>query len=330
MNALAVDTMKAILRRTLKWTQRVLEESALFVAGLIPARLMSHSFFLLRSHPKLTDRWGRHIRPIHYYEPLPDFRKIRKEDTQRRHALPGIDIGLAQQVLQVATFGRRYGQELEELASIPAGFDFNNPWFAGLDAILYYSIIRELRPSRVIEIGCGYSTRVAAKALAINRQEGNHGKLICIEPYPEPRLLEAKLDIELIETRVEEMPVSFFASLQTNDILFVDSSHAARFGGDVNYELLELIPTLNPGVWIHVHDIFFPTDYPEDWLIEKRWAFNEQYLLTAFLMFNSSFKPQYTAHWLLLDHEQQMRAIWPGVILGGSPTSASFWMKRTK
>ena len=131
----------------------------------------------------------------------------------------------------------------------------------------------------MIEIGSGYSTRIAHKALQPNQGEGRPGKLTCIDPFPEARLTEAKLDIDLIQRPVESLELDLFSQLQSGDILFIDSSHAVKFGGDVCREFLEILPSLRPGVWIHVHDIFFPHDYPAEWLIEKRIAFSEQYLL---------------------------------------------------
>ena len=186
--------------------------------------------------------------------------------------------------------------------------------FSGFDAAVYYSLIRHLKPQRVIEIGGGYSTQLAAKAL-----RGN-GKLICIEPYPE-RLNGVGPSVELIQKRVEEIDVDFFSCLEAGDILFIDSSHAVKFGSDVCYEFLQLLPRLAPGVWIHVHDIFFPHDYPAEWLLERRMALNEQYLLEAFLSFNEKFQVALANNWLCLDHPDKAARLWPN---GGS----SFWMKR--
>jgi hypothetical protein len=112
--------------------------------------------------------------------------------------------------------------------------------------------------------------------------------------------------------------------------LFIDSSHVATFGGDVCRELLDILPRLQRGVWIHVHDIFFPHDYPAEWLIELRRAWNEQYMLEAFLAFNTAFKPSCALHWLWSDHRDELRASWPAPIVdaGGAQGPASFWMAR--
>ncbi len=196
---------------------------------------MAHLSFLLRSNPEISDRWGYHIRPIHYYEPLPDFRAITETQTKQRRDYQAIDFKWQEQLRLISELGASYHVELEELAQQkgPDGFDFNNSYFSGFDAAIYYALIRHLKPGRVIEIGGGYSTRIADIALARNRQQGKPGKLTCIEPYPEPRLTEVNMDIELLDTPVEEIGLEFFSCLEANDILFIDSSHTVKFRNDV-------------------------------------------------------------------------------------------------
>jgi hypothetical protein len=278
-------------------------------------RAAHHLLFLAQSRPDLSDRWGYHIRPIHYYEPLPDFRSITPEQINRRRTHPGIDFRWEDELALLSELAA-YRDELLEIE-----FDFNNDYFSGFDAAVYYAIIRYLKPQKIIEIGGGYSTRIANKALAINGK----GKLTCIEPYPEQRLNGAQLHIELIQKRVEEMDLEFFSSLAAKDILFIDSSHTVKFGSDVCYEFLELLPRIAPGVWVHVHDIFFPHDYPSEWLINRRLALNEQYLLEAFLTFNDKFQVALANHWLCLDHFDDAARLWSDA---SNERASSFWMRR--
>ncbi len=291
----------------------LLDRTALALFRAVPTRAAHHLLFLAQSRPDIADRWGYHIRPIHYYEPLPDFRSITTEQINQRRTYPGIDLRWEQQ-LELVNELATYRDELREL-----DFDFDNPYFGGLDAAVYYALIRHLRPQRIIEIGGGYSTQIAGKALAANRR----GKLTCIEPHPE-RLNGS--DVELIQKRVEEMNVDFFSTLEANDILFIDSSHTVKFRSDVCYEFLDILPRLARGVWVHVHDIFFPHDYPAEWLINRRLALNEQYFLEAFLSFNKSFVPQLANYWLQLEHNENAARVWPN----GSNRASSFWMKRVE
>ena len=296
-----------------------LDRTALAFFRTVPTRAAHHLLFLAQSHPDLSDRWGYHIRPIHYYEPLPDFRSITTEQITRRRTYPGIDFNWNEQLTLVNELVA-YSDELRELE-----FDFDNVFFNGFDAAVYYSLIRHLRPQRIVEIGGGYSTQIGDKAVARN----GTGKLTCIEPYPEERLNGAILNIELITKRVEEIDLGFFSRLEANDILFIDSSHTVKFGSDVCYEFLEVLPILKPGVWIHVHDIFFPHDYPAEWLLKRRQAWNEQYLLEAFLSFNSRFSVQLANYWFCLDHIDEAERLWPRV-LAPNYGACSFWMKRVE
>jgi len=293
----------------------LLDRTALALFKTVPSRAAHHLLFLAQSQPAISDRWGYHIRPIHYYEPLPDFSSITAEQVNRRRSYSAIDFK-SQDQLGLLRELMKYRNEL-----LDTGFDFKNDFFNGFDAAVYYCLIRHLQPQRIIEIGGGYSTRIADTALARNQK----GTLTCIEPYPEDRLLEAQLNIEIVDKRVEEIDLSFFSCLEANDILFIDSSHTVKFGSDVCYEFLEILPSLNPGVWIHVHDIFFPHDYPADWLLNRRLALNEQYLLEAFLVFNKMFSPQLANYWMCLDRQEEAAHVWPN-----TATSSSFWMKRVE
>lgn len=292
--------------------KHLLDRTALALFKTVPTRAAHHLLFLAQSRPELSDRWGYHIRPIHYYEPLPDFRSITAEQISRRRNFAGIDFNWDEQITLLGELAR-YQTEFSNL-----DFDFGNDFFSGFDAAVYYSLIRRLQPQRIIEIGGGYSTQIAAKALAQNGK----GRLTCIEPYPEARLPATDTSVEIIRKRVEEIDVDFFTALDADDILFIDSSHAVKFGSDVCYEFLEVLPRLKPGVWIHVHDIFFPHDYPAEWLLNRRLALNEQYLLEAFLTFNNNFATQLANNWICLDHPELAARLW------SNKGASSFWMKR--
>jgi hypothetical protein len=290
-----------------------LDRTALALFKTVPARAAHHLLFLAQSRPEISDRWGYHIRPIHYYEPLPDFRSITTEQITRRRSYAAIDFAWEEQLALI----NQMASYKDELSTVE--FDFNNDFFSGFDAAVYYSLIRHLQPQQIIEIGGGHSTRIAGHALARNGK----GRLTCIEPFPEARLLDANLSVKIIQKRVEEIDVDFFSCLEKDDILFIDSSHAVKFGSDVCYEFLEVLPHLKPGVWIHVHDIFFPHDYPAEWLLDRRLALNEQYLLEAFLAFNKSFIPQLANYWICLDHADAAACLW-----SNDKRASSFWMKR--
>jgi len=226
----------------------------------------------------------------HYYEPLFDKRNLYKPLSDNR-ILPGINWNIQEQLSILNSF-----TTASEMESIPDDFvdeltfNFRNNAFEYGDAEYWYNLIRRKKPSRIIEIGCGNSTKMAQLAIRKNREEdaNYHCEHICIEPYEMPWL--EKLNIRIIRERVENVDKEIFKSLGNNNILFIDSSHVIRPQGDVLYEYLELLPTLNQGVIVHVHDIFSPKDYLQEWIIGEVRFWNEQYLLEAFLTSNSEWK----------------------------------------
>ncbi|WP_157094740.1 class I SAM-dependent methyltransferase [Picosynechococcus sp. PCC 7003] len=315
----------------MKILQNFFETILIKILDIAPSKFIKHCLFLIKQHPNLTDKLGYHIRPIHYYEPLPNFQKITSEQIKRKRNLSHINFNIESQLKNITQLGAKYKPELDVLAITkePIKFDFQNNYFSSLDACLYYALIRNLKPNKIIEIGSGYSTQIAAKALTQNKMEGYSYDLSCIEPYPQPRLTDAKIEINLIEKCVEDVNLDLFTSLEANDILFIDSSHTVSFNNDVFYEFFEILPNIKSGVWIHIHDIFFPHDYPAEWLTEKRIAFNEQYFLEAFLIFNDCFSVKFANYWLQLKHQDIVLSLCPQeVIRQGYLGGSSFWMLR--
>ncbi len=299
-----------------KTVSNFIDELLLATFNKVPIRLMKRVLWFLHSNPSLGDNWGYYIRQFHYYEPLPDFSAITQEQTLKRRDSASVNWNLESQIDLVKRLSA-YSPEIQKIAegqSESLKFNFFNEFYFELDAAVYYALLREVKPSKVIEIGSGYSTQIAAVAIAMNQQEGKAGKIICIEPYPAPRLTEANLEVELIPKRVETIDLSLFKDLSAGDILFIDSTHTVKFGSDVCLEILEILPAIPSGVWIHFHDIFFPYDYPPKWLIEERRAWNEQYMLEAFLAYNYSFEVVLANHWLAVDYPQEVAKIWPGVL----------------
>jgi Methyltransferase domain len=295
----------------------------------LPNKVGRRVMWLLRNSPEVADRWGYHVREIHYYEPLPDFREVTAEKIGQRNEMRGIDLRVDAQLQLVDDLAAAYGEELSALQKErgASAFDFANDYFSHYDAAVYYAVLRHLRPKRVLEVGAGYSTRIAAKALEKNAQSGNQASLVVIEPYPQPRLLDAKLDMRLIKKPVQSIDDAEFAALEEGDVLFIDSSHAVKFGSDVNHLFLNVLPLIARGVWVQVHDIFFPFDYPQEWLIGRRLAFNEQYLLQAFLSGNSSWRVELCNQLLAADHRTKLRSLFESsAAVASSP--ASFWLQR--
>jgi predicted O-methyltransferase YrrM len=205
------------------------------------------------------------------------------------------------------------------------GFFVNNPNFGAGDVDLYYLIIREFKPRRIVEVGSGYSTMVCLNAIEQNQFEGTSTQLTCIEPFEMPFLNQEK-NIALIRKPVEEVGLDLFQTLEDNDILFIDSSHIIRPGDDLLHIFFEILPMLKKGVIIHIHDIFSPRHYPKEWLTEKMRFWNEQYLLEAFLHNNHDYQVLFTANHLVKSHYDQTKKVLIHIQPNSEPSS--FWMQK--
>jgi hypothetical protein len=129
----------------------------------------------------------------------------------------------------------------------------------------------------------------------------------------------------LVTKKVQEIDLNFFSQLQSGDILFIDSSHTVKIGGDVNYLFLQVLPRLKPGVMVHVHDIFLPFEYRRDWVLDEFRFWTEQYLLQAFLTFNSEFEVLMANSYLSHYYQEDLKAAFPSLPSWGG---GSFWMRR--
>ena len=220
------------------------------------------------------------------------------------------------------TFREEYDRLPLNATDRPHEYYLNNGLFGGTDALALYCMVRHFKPRLILEVGSGHSSRLCAQAAVLN----GCTELVCIEPNPDPLL---KLGFPglgtLISQPVQEVGLETFDQLRDGDILFIDSSHVVACGSDVNYLFLEVLPRLKPGVIVHVHDIFLPCDYPRQWVKEQRRFWNEQYLLHAFLLFNSDYEVLQANSYLEATHPSQMRATFPHSPWWGG---GSFWMRR--
>jgi fermentation-respiration switch protein FrsA (DUF1100 family) len=183
--------------------------------------------------------------------------------------------------------------------------------------------VRRFRPRRIVEVGSGNSTRLALLAAAAN---GTPCEVVAVDPEPRAELDGA---VRWVRSRVEDAPLETFAALAENDVLFVDSSHVLRLGGDVQHLFLEVIPRLAPGVLVHVHDVFLPAEYPA--VAGGQWFMNEQHVLQAFLAFNDAFEVVLAGSYLHLEHPDLLCECFSAYARAGDrwPVT-SFWLRRTR
>jgi hypothetical protein len=232
--------------------------------------------------------------PGHFHSPVPPM-----EDRERAIAalapmpasLPAVDLRTDAQLELLERLARWYPQV--PFSDQPDGvhrYCYENPNYSYADAIFYSCLLLEVRPRRVIEVGSGWSS-----ALLLDLNDGLLGgsvEMTFVEPAPDVlRGLARPGDLEgrLHPVPVQELAPEFFDVLGPGDILFVDSTHVVRAGGDVNHLVFEVLPRLHAGVLVHFHDVFFPFEYPPIWLRQGR-SWNESYLLRAFLQYNHAFE----------------------------------------
>ncbi|TFH75206.1 class I SAM-dependent methyltransferase [Gammaproteobacteria bacterium LSUCC0112] len=237
----------------------------------------------------------RFVPPGHYYSPIPNLHEIQQDDQKIFGSvptqIPGVDMREAEQLSLLRDFAELY-KDMPFQAQKQDGlrYHFENPSYSYSDAILLHCMIRHVKPKRLIEVGSGYSSCVTLDTNERFFDGAIHTTFI--EPYPELFLSLIKDSdkdaVTIIPTRLQDVELPVFDALQANDILFIDSTHVSKINSDVNYIIFEILPRLAPGVVVHFHDIFFPFEYPREWIYEGR-AWNEAYQLRAFLQYNSAF-----------------------------------------
>jgi hypothetical protein len=271
-------------------------------------------------------------RPVHYQSPLPSLSEVRA-DRDRIFAEPdhllGIDLNAAGQ--------RALGMELAphvadcpfpENATPPWRYYGENGWYSWGDGLVLHALIRHLRPSLILEVGSGYSSAVILDT--VDHYLSDSTRCIFVEPYPDRlrSLLrpEDEKRCKLYVDKVQNVGLEPFSQLKSGDILLIDSSHVSKVGSDVNWLLFDVLPRLVPGVFVHVHDVFYPFEYPEFWF-ERGYAVNEAYILRAFLMFNSRFRIAFWNDYLKKRETEWLQQNLPRCFMGWS---SSIWLQTTE
>ncbi|CEF48825.1 unnamed protein product [uncultured bacterium] len=294
-----------------------------FLATVMPRCLHSEQFQEIFA---AWEQHGFHVTPVHFYQPIPNTQSLPETLWNRPSKLVGGDMNDAMQLDLLREHFPKLRHEYEQFPTKPTRkprrFYLNNHLFEGIDALVAYCMVRHFQPRVIIEVGSGFSSLPLGEAAAKN----NSSALLCIEPLPREFLRKGFPGLQsLIEKKVQYIDLKFFSQLDSGDMLFIDSSHRAKIGGDVNYLFLEVLPRLKPGVIVHVHDIFLPIEYRRDWVIDEFRFWTEQYLLQAFLAFNSEFEVLMANSCLNHYHQEELKAAFPDLLSWGG---GSFWMRR--
>lgn len=247
----------------------------------------------------------------HFYSPVISIEEIKKKETEiwknlETDGITGINLRTKEQLKLVTQFAQYYNDmPFNAERNDKVRYYFENGYYSYTDAIVLYSVIRHFKPKKIIEIGSGYSSAVT---LDTNELFFNHKiDLTFIDPdltrlYSLMKGVD-KHKVKTFESKVQSIPIEIFLSLEASDVLFIDSTHVTKTGSDVNYILFEILPLLKSGVLIHFHDIFYPFEYPKEW-VYKGFNWNENYILKAFLMYNENFEIKIFSHYLHLHHKE--------------------------
>lgn len=286
----------------------------------------------------ILDYWPKangfeYIMPLgHYFSLYPDMNEVakRKEILYRNDKeIKDIDFNIETQY-DLLDKMKLLLPSVPEWKKATEGIDdkyryrIDSPTFSVSDAVCLHMILRILRPGKLIEVGSGWSS-----AVTLDTNEfylNNKLELSFIEPYPTTlnSILKKADNIELKKCGLEEIDLSYFDKLDEGDILFIDSTHVSKIGSDVNYLLFEILPRLKKGVYIHFHDIFYPFEYPYEWLKEEGYIWNELYMLRAFLMNNKEYRIVFFFDYLSKMHNTKIKeCLHVENVSGGS-----FWLEK--
>ncbi len=272
--------------------------------------------------------WERFSQPGHFCSPLPSEEEIARAFARGGIGPPfdGIELNEAgQQALLEKLVPHYQAQPFPAMAAPGRRFHLNNPSYGPFDAIMLYGMLAESRPQRIIEVGSGFSS--AAMLDADEHVFGGRTEFAFIDP--DPSRLKALLRpgdetrITLLDRMVQDVPLATFRQLEENDVLFIDSSHVSKVGSDVNWIFFNILPVLAPGVLIHFHDITGILEYPPDQIMGRAW--NEQYLLRAFLMHNRAYRIELFTSWLMNTRKAWFEQHMPLCLEGGG---GQLWLRK--
>lgn len=271
------------------------------------------------------------VPPGHFYSPVPSLPEIERDEASIFGEVPrtiaGIDLREPEQIALLEQLARYY-RDIPFPAQKNAGsrYYFENPSYSYSDAVFLHCMIRHLEPRRIVEVGSGFSS--CAMLDTNDRFFGGSIALTFIDPYPQAleELIkpEDRGRIRIVPQRLQDVELREFAALQTNDILFIDSTHVSKVGSDVNRIFATILPSLAQGVYIHIHDVFYPFEYPKEWVYAGR-AWNELYMLRAFLQYNREFRIVLMNNFLERFHHPLIEATLPLCLKN---PGGSIWLRR--
>ncbi len=297
------------------------------IVSAIPRRIVRVLLETLEAHQEVPEAAGFHVYPRTYYSPLLLKEELDLTVLEQRRQLPGVRLNERAAVALLETMSS-YGPELDALPYESDGkspYWFANDWYNDFDAASLYALLRHLKPKRYVELGCGFSSLVSSRALSRNIADGFACDVVYSDPHPRVDIAKLLSCGRLLQQRVQDVPFELFAGLEAGDVLFIDTSHVVKFQSDVVHAFVEILPSLKPGVWIHIHDIFTPYDYPRDWITQSRFSNNEQYALEALLSGGDRYDVELPLYLIWKEQVAVLKQLLPR----GHRRPQGFWLRRS-
>jgi len=281
-------------------------------------------FFVNNVLRNLLYKYGYFVVEKSYYCPIPDKILLKKDLNYwyKEKALLGVDLNIVGQLdllsklfenldlspfINCIQFSKKYG-----------------PGYGEIDGVVLFSMIRLFKPENIYEIGSGVSTYFGTIAL----QENRKGSYTCIEPFPYSSIKELPLINKIIVEKIEHVDSNIFKALVKNDILFIDSSHTVRIGGDVEKIYTEILPNLNSGVIIHIHDIAWPFPiWKSEQVTEGNRMWTEYLIVEAFLAYNKDFEILFSSSYLHNKYPKELGKYIP-FYESDSRSPVSLWLRK--
>lgn len=299
----------------------------------LKARLGPAKQAVIRAAQRASRTVGYELLERHFYDPLPDLDNLPSGLWAGPSDVPGVDLRVGEAVRFLDEELRPHIRDFIPPDTLDANrtgatgrFYLRNGRYESVDAETLYGILRHVKPKKVLELGSGASSHIIDFARRANDVDGSPFDHEIIDPYPFESPMGPVAGAVPRRVRGEEVDPQEVERLKDGDVFFVDTTHTVKTGGDVAHIVLNLFPRLPRGVWVHVHDIFLPYEYPREWVVQDRRAWAEQYMLQAFLAFNQTYEVVFPAQAVVRLAPALVKDVVPSFRPGVSP--GAFWMRR--
>ncbi len=271
----------------------------------------------------------------HYHNPIPNSNEIEEHYSKINNKIQDINFNFENQINQLETYKIFYNEMpwdfYDDSKNVSFRYKNKDSYYRYSDAIFLYLNLRKYQPKKIIEVGSGFSSAIMIDTYE-NCMQNIQVNFCFIEPNPDDRLNKLltnkdKQSFKIVKEKVQNVDKNIFKTLEENDILFIDSSHITKTGSDLNFIIFEILPKLNKGVLIHFHDIFYPFEYPKDWITTEKFFWNECYILRAFLMNNNDYEIIFFNSAAHMYNKKYLQENFPETLIDNEHTG-SIWLKK--